>query len=198
MKLVRLPLYLEKAWWLAHSHLRLAKQGVKIGEKASFHGVPIIFRHEGSTITIGDRVGVCSDPRHTALGVARPVILRTLRHGASISIGSDTGLSGTTICSAVSVRIGERCLVGADVMITDTDFHQISPSGRRYASEKNARAQPVSIGDDVFVGARTIILPGVTIGEGSVVGAGSVVTRDIPAFSICAGNPARIVRAIDA
>lgn len=197
MKITRIPLYILKTWWLTRSRLHLANGGVSIGLKASFHGVPIVTRCEGSTIEIGDRVGLCSDSRYTALGVARPVILRTLRAGASIRIGSDCGLSGTTICSSLSVQIGERCLLGADVMITDTDFHQLSATGRRHASETNARAKSVLISNDVFVGARTIILPGVTIGEGAVVGAGSVVTRDVPAHSVCAGNPARVIRALE-
>lgn len=81
-------------------------------------------------------------------------------------------------------------------MITDTDFHPLAPEGRRYRSELEAQAEPVEIGDDVFVGARAIILRGVTVGEGSVVGAGSVVTRDIPAYSVCAGNPARVIRSL--
>lgn len=148
-------------------------------------------------VTIGDRVNLCSSSRFTALGVARPVILRTLSAGATLAIGKDSGLSGTTICAALSVRIGERCLLGADVMITDTDFHQLSPVGRRYSSEMNARTEPVEIEDDVFIGARVIILPGVRIGVGSVVGAGSVVTRDIPAYSVCVGNPARVIRNLE-
>lgn len=82
-------------------------------------------------------------------------------------------------------------------MITDTDFHQLSPVGRRYSSEMNARTEPVEIEDDVFIGARVIILPGVRIGVGSVVGAGSVVTRDIPAYSVCVGNPARVIRNLE-
>ena len=156
--------------------------------------MPIITRCEGSNILIGDRVVICSDSRFTALGVFHPVILRTLRFGASLTIGSDSGLSGTTICAALSVDIGERCLIGADVMITDTDFHPLESKDRRYRSELDARARPVIIKDDVFIGARVVVLPGVTIGTGAVIGAGSVVTKDVPAFTVCAGNPACVIR----
>ncbi len=196
IQLWRYPGYLRKVIWLARARLLFTLQGIQVGQHLSLHGVPIITRYPGSVVTLGDRVNLCSSSRFTALGVARPVILRTLRTGATLAIGTDSGLSGTTICAARSVRIGERCLFGADVMITDTDFHPIAYEGRRYRSELDAQAEPVEIGDDVFVGARAIILRGVTVGEGSVVGAGSIVTRDIPAYSVCAGNPARVIRSL--
>ena len=189
--------YLRKAQWQVCARMQFRRQGVEVGREISLYGVPIISRCDESTMTIGDRVNLCSLPSFTALGVSRPVILRTLRPGAVLSIGEDSGLSGTTICAARSVAIGRRCLIGADVLITDTDFHPLDPENRRYRSERDARSEPVNVGDDVFIGARAIILRGVKIGEGAVVGAGSVVSRDIPAFSVCAGNPARVIRNLE-
>ncbi|MFF5013624.1 DapH/DapD/GlmU-related protein [Streptomyces sp. NPDC001165] len=130
----------------------------------------------------------------TALGVARPVILRTLRQGATIRIGPDTGLSGATVCAATGVDIGARVLVGADVLIADTDFHPVDLCPRRRAPESGARSDSVHIGDDVFLGARTIVLKGVTIGDGTVVGAGSVVSSPLPDHVVAAGNPCRVLR----
>lgn len=185
-------IYTRKLWWLARSRIECSRNHIKLGAGISFHGVPIISTHPNSTIIIGDRVGLCSDSKHTALGVSRPVILRTLRAGATLSIGNDSGLSGTCICASISVQIGERCLIGADVIVTDTDFHPIDPCNRRYRSESEARSKPIVIENDVFIGARVIILPGVRIGIGSVIGAGSVVSRDIPPYSVAVGNPARV------
>jgi acetyltransferase-like isoleucine patch superfamily enzyme len=92
------------------------------------------------------------------------------------------------------VVIGERCLIGADVMIVDTDFHPMAPIGRRFCSDwKQIRCQPVLIGDDVFIGARSIILKGVHIGDGSVIGAGSVVAHSIRSRVVAVGNPARVI-----
>jgi acetyltransferase-like isoleucine patch superfamily enzyme len=92
-------------------------------------------------------------------------------------------------------------LFGADAMVVDTDFHPLHPEGRWRAPLSAAGSRPVSIGDDVFVGARAVILKGVHIGNGAVIGAGAVVTRDVPAYAVVAGNPARIVhvdsRAVD-
>lgn len=197
MKLQNLPTYFRKIWWLGATQLLLRSEKVKHGSRVSFYGVPIISRHKDSSITISDRVTLCSDSRFTALGVSRPVILRTLQAGASISIGEDSGLSGTTICAASSVTIGARCLIGADVMITDTDFHPLQPEGRRYAGPSEARSRAVVIEDDVFIGARSVVLPGVRIGKGAVVGAGSVVTKDIPSNAVSAGNAARFIRQLD-
>jgi acetyltransferase-like isoleucine patch superfamily enzyme len=90
------------------------------------------------------------------------------------------------------VVLGDRVLIGANVTLADTDFHPLTPEGR--AADINAgKHAPIHISDDVFVGMNSLILKGVTIGQGSVVGAGSVVTRDVPARTIVAGNPARIV-----
>jgi acetyltransferase-like isoleucine patch superfamily enzyme len=127
--------------------------------------------------------------------VNHPVVLRTLTSEAKILIGERVGISGGSVCSAKEILIGNGCLIGADVLIADTDFHPLR-SSERYDSQKAfAEAKPVQIMDNVFIGARVIVLKGVTIGDGSVIGAGSVVTQDIPAGCIAAGNPCRVIRA---
>jgi len=166
------------------------RRGLTVGREVRFLGRPLIANASGATITLGERAILCSWSRFTALGVSRPVTLRTMRTGASIEIGPDCGLSGTVICSAVSVRIGAECLIGADVTIVDTDFHPLAASQRRYESEwSRIRSLPVVIGRNVFLGAGTRVLKGVSIGDNTVVGAGSVVTRDLPANVVAAGNP---------
>jgi acetyltransferase-like isoleucine patch superfamily enzyme len=116
---------------------------------------------------------------------------------AQIEIGSDTGISGGVICAALSVKIGKECLLGADVMIVDNDFHPINADGRRYNRNlANVAAAPVVVGDNVFIGARSIVLKGVSIGSNSVIGAGSVVVGNIPSGVIAAGVPARVIREI--
>jgi len=172
---------------------RLRLNGVEVSARARVMGVPIVERHADSRIVIGDDVVLCSRSRWTALGVSHPVVLRTLRPGASIAIGRGTGISGGSICAAVSVSIGERCMVGADVAIVDTDFHAVD-AAIRDDGWRNVACAPVHIGDDVFIGARAIILKGVRIGNGATVGAGAVVTRSVPAWAIVGGNPAKILR----
>lgn len=186
-----------KRWWHATVPMRLRRRGVELGERVAFFGMPLVAVAKASRIRLGDRVVLASHSAFTALGVSRPCVLRTLRPGAVIEVGDDTGISGGVICSAVNIRIGKRCLIGADVKIADTDFHAIKPLNR-YSNNnpEDIAVAPITIGDDVFVGTGAIILKGVTIGTGSVIGAGAVVTRDVPDFSIAAGNPARAIRRI--
>ena len=103
-------------------------------------------------------------------------------------------MSGCTVCAAQRVTIGDDCLLGVDVLIADTDFHRVAPEGRRWRRD-GVRTAPVEIGDNVFIGARAMVLKGVTIGEGAVVGAGSVVVDDVPAGAVVAGAPARVLGA---
>ena len=171
------------------------KQGIHLARvnNVVLYGLPIVEMAKGATITIGSRVVLCSRSEYTALGISRPIIIRAMSSGAHIIIGSDVGLSGTTICANKKVTIGDSCLIGADVMICDTDFHPINPIGRRYGNDE-VNSAPVLIERNVFIGARTIILKGVIIGENSVIGAGSVVTSSIPANCIAAGNPCRVLK----
>jgi acetyltransferase-like isoleucine patch superfamily enzyme len=125
------------------------------------------------------------------------ITLRTLAEGAIISIGDDTGISSSTISAQKSIAIGSRVLIGSGCLITDTDHHpvDVAPKERRYSGlPALEKAKEVVIEDDVFIGARTIVLKGSRIGSGSVIGAGSVVAGDIPKNSIAAGNPCRVVR----
>ncbi|WP_434514394.1 acyltransferase [Dechloromonas sp. ARDL1] len=184
-------------WWRTAIPARLKHGGVTIRHKASFTGMPIVSLASGSEIVIGARCSLISCARHTALGVNHPVILRTLRQDALIDIGEDTGISGSVICAARSVRIGSNCLLGANSMIFDTDFHSLAPTNRRYNNNpEDIQAAPVNIGNNVFIGAGAIVTKGVAIGDNSIVGAGSVVVQDIPSNVIAAGNPARVIREI--
>lgn len=107
--------------------------------------------------------------------------------GATIRIGNGTYLNrGVEIVAARSVTIGKDCKIARDVIIMDTDQHALP--GRTLDSK------PVDIGDRVWIGARAIILKGVTIGHDSVVGAGAVVTKDVPPHSVVVGPAAHVVR----
>src|SRR5450830_1216116 len=167
---VRYPLYIKKIYWSIASALLFWQKGIVCSTPIECIGLPIIELTVDSKVVFGARLTLCSDSRYTALGVSRPVILRTLMPGAQISIGDESGLSGTTICAAKSVSIGKRCLIGADVLIADTDFHPIAMEGRRYKGVSDAKSSPVVIEDDVFIGARSIILKGVRVGKGAVIG----------------------------
>lgn len=121
-----------------------------------------------------------------------------------VAIGDDTVLTGAQICCGERIDIGRRVVMSWGVTIFDTDFHPVELAARRADTIAVApggnlddrppiTTRPVKIGDDVQVGINAIILKGVTIGDGARIAAGSVVTRDVKAGAMVAGNPARVV-----
>jgi len=172
----------------------LAIRGIMIKGRCTVIGLPIVELRELCTISIGSGAMLISRSFATALGVSHPIILRAISPGASIHIGDRVGISGGSICAAKSVAIGEDSLLGADAIISDTDFHGLSPDLRRDPLAHVRSARAVTVGRNVFIGTRSIILKGSNIGDNSVIGAGSVVTGDIPPNVIAAGNPCRVIR----
>ena len=155
----------------------------------------MIDRHPLSTIVIGDRIVLCSDSRYTALALNHRVKISTISAGARVEIGNDVGMSGVCIVCAKLIRIGSEVLIGANVMLIDSDFHPIRPVGRRFSDDVDQiKIAPVIIGDNVFIGTGALILKGVTVGDDAVIAAGSVVTAGTyPAGAILGGNPARVI-----
>ena len=112
---------------------------------------------------------------------------------ALLEIGESTFINfGTTIAATERVRIGRDCHIGPYCMLMDNAYHTIEPERRNDVPPSH----PICIGDNVWIGARVIVLPGSTIGDHSVVGAGSVVSGDIPPRSLAAGVPCRVIRTI--
>ena len=116
--------------------------------------------------------------------------------GANLTIGNNVGMSSTRLWIHESARIGNNVKIGGCVLITDTDAHPMDYMARR-SSNEGTKSAPVVIEDDVWIGAHCIILKGVTIGARSVIGAGSVVTKSIPADCVAAGNPCRVIKSLN-
>lgn len=111
--------------------------------------------------------------------------------GAHIGIGARTFVnSGLTALDVARITIGEDVQLGPNVQLL-TASHPIDPSARRQGWETGL---PITIGDNVWLGGGVIVVPGVTIGSDSVVGAGAVVTKDVPPRVLAVGNPARVIR----
>lgn len=123
-----------------------------------------------------------------------------------LTIGDNTYIGGGTVIDCVkSINIGNDVLISYECILADSDNHSTKYSVRKkdladWKLQKHdwttTNSKPIEISTGVWIGARAIILKGVTIGEGSIVGAGSVVTKDVPAWTIVAGNPAKIIREI--
>jgi acetyltransferase-like isoleucine patch superfamily enzyme len=135
--------------------------------------------------------------------------LLTFRHGGCIEIGSWCYIGESTrLWSAASIVIGDRVLISHSANVFDNLTHPLSAKARHAQVKQIFKSghpkqicldeRPVRICDDAWIGANAIVLPGVTIGEGGIVGAGAVVTKDVPPYSIVAGNPAVVVKELGA
>ena len=163
----------------AHWFLRNA---ACLGERTRLRGRPRVVTR--GSIIIGDRVQLVSTVATLELAAET---------GATLRIGRQSLVNfGCSVVALDRVTIGERCLIGPHCMIMDSPFHHVEPDRRLDPPE----ASPITIGDNVWLGARVIVLPGVTIGDDSVIGIGSVVTTDIPPRSLAVGVPARVVRSL--
>lgn len=135
----------------------------------------VIMLQDAAALRIGDR------------SVVSPGARFNIGEGASVTVGSRTLINENCIIySRDSVSIGDDCAISWGVRIMDTDFHVLVKEGERLPMEA-----PVRIGDHVWIGSNATVLKGVSIGDDAVVGAGAVVTRDVPPRTVVAGNPAR-------
>ncbi len=162
--------------WSGSVLSRREKGAISIGHSGFIRGEIFVFPHAGKVI-IGDWVYI----------------------GVNSSVWSS---------SSVGVKIGDRVLISSNVHIHDTDGHPFDPAVRFLQTKailtqghprqiSGIEAKEIIIHDDVWIGLNSVILKGVTIGEGAVVGAGSVVTKDVPPYTVVAGNPARIIRELE-
>ena len=110
--------------------------------------------------------------------------------GSQIKIGNNSGL-GINCRISGNVTIGDNVMMGPDVIII-TKRHKFDRTDIPMIEQGHDLEKPVTIGNDVWIGARCIILPGVSIGDGAIIGAGAIVTKDIPEYAIACGNPAQV------
>lgn len=158
---------------------------------------PIIGIVKGAQITIGHNCTINSRNRGYHVAMYSPVKLFADYKGAVISIGNDSRIHGSCIHAYKSVSIGKGCLIAANTNIFDANGHPLSfenVSDRIFRHDTQNEAKPVAISDYVWIGCNSTILPGVTIGEGSIVAAGSVVTKNVPHHCVVGGNPAKVIQ----
>ena len=168
--------------------------GLKIIKKNKL--ICLLTRTKNGELIIGNDFKCNNKIKSNSIGLIQPCIFNISAPNSRIIIGDNVGISGSTICATTSVTIGNNVLIGSGCLISDTDSHPIDWEDRLYDRNVKTRKAPIVIEDNVFIGARSIILKGVTIGEGAVIGAGSVVSKDVPPYSIVCGNPARVVKTL--
>lgn len=179
------------------TRLMMAFSRVKHGKKLRLKGNAFIFNKRGASLTIGNNVTVNSSFLSNMVGLYQRSIIMTRRAGAQIKIGNNVGMSAVTVYARKSITVGDNTLIGANTKILDNDFHPLEVESRNQKVEEEIACKEVVIGKNCFIGCNAIILKGTTLGDGCVVGAGAVVSGAFPANSFIAGNPAKIVKAIE-
>ena len=178
--------------------------GLRYNPSWNLSGRPVIIRrkwyerffahHKGGSLIIGNRFCCNNKINSNSLGLIQPCVFNIAIDNASIIIGNNVGISGSTINAAKKITIEDNVLIGSGCILSDTDSHPLLYNDRITNNVSKTKSSPIVLKEGAFIGARCIILKGVTIGRHSVVGAGSVVTKSIPDYSVVCGNPAIVVR----
>lgn len=187
----RILLFLSKL----KNKVKFSVHGIKYGRNLCIHGHLPLRKASNGSITIGDNFYLSS-------GIHLNPLSRNLEgyiccnSNAQLYIGNNVSMSSTVIWAHKNIHIGNNVMCGSNVVIMDSDAHSMNYLDRRnlLLDMKNKKDDPITIGDDVFIGMNSIILKGVSIGSRTIIGAGSVVTRSIPSDCIACGNPAQIIK----
>ena len=172
-------------------------KGVRIGKDSKFYGsIPSLQFPENANVEIGDDFILRTGKRNGIDGEQSRICVA---EGARLKIGKSSGMTNTTIQCYQNITIGDYVNIGAGCLIMDSNFHSTDwhdRMDRRKDTSMKINA-PVHIGDAVFIGARSIICKGVTIGDHAMIAAGSVVVKDVPADEVWGGNPARFIKEVE-
>lgn len=169
------------------------KKGLILKGYVGFSGYPLI-RLKGGKIIIHNNVILNSKNRDYHINMYSPVKIYTSLPQAKIEIGENTRIHGSCIHAYGSIEIGKNCLIAANCQIFDSNRHELSFDDPQLRLTTSTRSKPIKIGDNVWIGANSIILPGVTIGNGSVIAAGSIVNKDVLPYTLVGGNPAKTIK----
>lgn len=173
-----------------------------IGSQVQILGkLPIMKIPKNGKLIIGDKVVLNSDFINSNTALTTRVKFVTGING-TIRIGNNCDLNGTCMVAYDEIEIGDNCQFASSSIISDTDFHPVDKDARFAQmqglpfSHSLVNKKKIKIGNNVWIGWGAIILKGVHIGDNSIVAAGAVVVRDVPANVVVAGNPAQIVKSI--
>ena len=181
-------------WYKLRSPFLAWMWGVHYDKEVQFQGRTIIRTRRVGEISLGEHVVFNSQALTNLVGLMGSNVLDT-SGGGRIIVGDHSGFSSAVISSRSEIQIGCRVKVGGNVRIFDHDFHSVDAKIRCTPDDRlHIKTAPVIIEDDVFVGTNCIIGKGVHIGLRSIIAAGSVVVKDVPADEVWGGNPATCIR----
>lgn len=187
-----------RKFWVAFNRMKLKFLHIQYGKNFRMFNNIYIQLGNNSKVVVGDNFTFSSGAGHNPLARNIKGEIK-LENNAQLIVGDNVGISSACLWIYKSLIIGSRSKIGGDCIIIDSDAHSLNYLERRNGETDRPRAKSkgIVIEEDVLIGARCIILKGVTIGARSIVGAGSVVTKDIPADCIAAGNPAKVIKIIN-
>lgn len=177
------------ALWSIPMTIYMRLNGIKTKGIVYSGGWLFASRAKGSVMSIGRNCRYMNWSLGNLIGINHRCILSTYSKRAKLIIGDRCSFSGVSIWCHDSITLGNDVRVGANCIIMDSDQHTDDPR-----AGKNKR---IIIEDRVWLGGNVIVLKGVTIGENALIGAGSIVTKSIPANVIAAGNPCKVIRQLD-
>lgn len=207
-KLLHLPRFLRRHFFVRYNRmcLGLAVGRGNLGKRARIFNHIYLDIHPEAHVRIGDDFILTSDDNINPLCRHQRGCIVAERASTVIEMGHHVGMSSPCVWAKERITIGNHVNIGGDCIIMDSDAHnldwRIRDSGEMFSAKESmdghtAKCAPIVIEDHVLIGARSIILKGVTIGRGSVIGAGSVVVKSIPAGCIAAGNPCKVIKRLE-
>ena len=207
-KFLHFPRFVSKQFYLRYNRLciKLCIGWNNLGKRAMIFNHIYLDIHPGSNVKIGDDFTFTSGECINPLCRNQRGCIVAERPNSIIEIGHHVGMSSPCLWAKERITIGNYVKIGGDCIFMDSDAHnldwrirnsQIMFSPMESLDIHTCKCAPIVIEDHVLIGARSIILKGVTIGHGSVIGAGSVVVKDIPANCIAAGNPCVVIKMLE-
>ncbi len=176
--------------------LRFRGNGISIGKGFKTQGIPYVIRSRKGYCRIGADFTINNNLEGNPIGRPQACTF-IIDNNAKLIIGNNVGISSTAIVAHCYIEIQDNVRIGGGVCIYDTDFHSLKAVDRLSDRDReNKNNAPILIKENVFIGAHATILKGVTIGSSAVIGACSVVTKDVPDNEVWAGNPARFIRSL--
>lgn len=180
---------IRRCFWTTVAYYRLRRHGAQIGPGLSVTGPLVLHIEAGSKIIIGRDCRINSGYQNNPVGGCLKTVIWIMK-GAELILGDRCGISNTTLVASVSITIERDAMIGGGCSLYDTDFHSVDSGERLKRPDPGIRRVPIRVGECAFIGGHCIVLPGVSVGANSVIGAGSVVPRPVPTNEVWAGNPA--------
>ena len=172
----------------------LKKPNIKCGHGLILNGLPLLEIADNASLEIGNNVTLTSWNKEYHINLNSPVKLYADKPGAHITIGDNSRIHGSCLHAYKKIVIGKNCLIAANCNIIDSNGHELSFDDPENRINSKDDPREVTISDNVWIGAGCLILPGVIVGEGSVISANSVVSKSIPSHVLAGGNPAIVLK----